>query len=140
MGQTVLPQGDTVDGSSRYRSDKRKMSPLSDMPARSTSRFNEAWKQVRGEDGLLKNYHCPRCKTGMVRYVRIRGNLSPVVACDNENCTWALSDMSSEERADLAARDDPEALRIANHYARITGKERRLKRFLAKCAYGGFRD
>lgn len=44
--------------------------------------------------------------------------------------------MTGAERADLAARD-PEALRIAEHVAHVTGKERRMRKFLSKCAYGG---
>ena len=44
--------------------------------------------------------------------------------------------MTGAERADLAARD-PEAVRIADHENHITGKERRLKKFLSKCSRGG---
>lgn len=130
-----LPQGETID-LHRYRSDMRRQTPLPDMPLRATSRFNEAWKQVRDADGSLKNYRCPRCKIGIVRHRRIHGNLSPVVECDNEACTWTLSQMTGAERADLAARD-PEAVRIADHENHITGKERRLKKFLSKCSRGG---
>jgi hypothetical protein len=130
-----IPSEEPIAGQ-RYRIDKRKQTPLPDMPMRSTSRVKEAWKRVRGEDGSFNDYHCPRCKTGIVRYQRVRGNLSPVAECDNQDCTWTLSQMTSAERADLAARD-PEALRIAKHVANITGKERRMRKFLSKCAYGG---
>ena len=132
VGQAVLPHKESIDGH-RYRIDKRKRTPP-EMAGQSTSRAEQAWKQVLAGDAL-QNYHCPRCKTGIVRYQRVRGNLCPVAQCDNDRCSWTVGQMTSEERAELA-RVDPDALRIADHAARITGKERRMKKFLNKCACG----
>ena len=131
-GQAVLPHKESIDGH-RYRIDKRKRTPP-EMAGQSTSRAEQAWKQVLAGDAL-QNYHCPRCKTGIVRYQRVRGNLCPVAQCDNDRCSWTVGQMTSEERAELA-RVDPDALRIADHAAKITGKERRMKKFLNRCACG----
>jgi hypothetical protein len=150
VGQTVLPQGETIDGQRRYVKDLRKITPMPEMPMRATSRVNQAWKHVQGEDGTLQNYRCPDCaqngRIGRIRYLRdhvARDHGSrpwtrsqTVVGCDNPECSWTIDKMTPEQRAALE-RIDPEALRVAEHDQKMTGKERRTRKFLSKCAYGG---
>lgn len=133
VGQAVLPHEKSIDP--RYRKDRRRKTPLPDMPMRAASRIGQAYKSVLDANGGLRNYPCPECvkhhRVGVIRYRRVPGNLSPVAECDNPRCTWTVSQMTSEERTELA-KADPEAQLVAHL---IAGKDRRNKKFLSECCY-----
>lgn len=108
---------------------------------RSTAKTGQAWKSVIGDDGTLEPAKCPQC--GSVIVFDKRG----FAGC--EGCSRTLS---RKEREELEARD-PEMIparaymdRLERHapafeghanLKRISGKERREKRFLSKCAAAG---
>ena len=112
------------------------------MPEIRTSRAGQAWRQVIDEDGKTRQFVCPRCGT-VIDY-----DSRNFVGCDN--CAWAPSMMSPEERADLEARD-PEMIAVLEYLKKaeawaprfeghenkkkISGKERQKKRFFSKISY-----
>lgn len=99
---------------------------------RSTTKTGQSWRSVIDESGKFTPVKCSKC--GDVIVFDHRGFLS----CGG--CSHALS---HEDREAIAARD-PEAI-VARNYLkkfdakikRMSGKERREKRFLSKCARGG---
>ncbi len=99
--------------------------------ARSTTKTGQSWKSTIDESGKFAPAKCSKC--GAMIVFDQRGFPS----CGE--CDHALS---REDREAIAARD-PEAIR-ARHYMkkldakikRMSGKERREKRFLSKCAWG----
>jgi len=100
--------------------------------ARSTTKTGQSWRSTIDEAGKFAPAKCPKC--GAVIVFDHRGFLS----CGG--CSHALS---HEDREAIAARD-PEAI-VARNYLkkfdakikRMSGKERRERRFLSKCARGG---
>jgi len=99
---------------------------------RSTTKTGQSWRSTIDEAGKFAPAKCPKC--GAVIVFDHRGFPS----CGQ--CDHALS---HEDREAIEVRD-PEAIR-ARHYMkkldakikRMSGKERREKRFLSKCARGG---
>jgi ribosomal protein S27AE len=99
--------------------------------ARSTTKTGQSWRSTIDESGKFAPAKCPKC--GAVIVFDHRGFPS----CGQ--CDHALS---HEDREAIEVRD-PEAIR-ARHYMkkldakikRMSGKERREKRFLSKCAWG----
>ncbi len=100
--------------------------------ARPTTKTGQSWRSTIDEAGKFAPAKCPKC--GAVIVFDHRGFPS----CGQ--CDHALS---HEDREAIEVRD-PEAIR-ARHYMkkldakikRMSGKERREKRFLSKCARGG---
>ena len=100
--------------------------------ARSTTKTGQSWRSTIDESGKFAPAKCPKC--GAVIVFDHRGFPS----CGQ--CDHALS---HKDREAIEVRD-PEAIR-ARHYMkkldakikRMSGKERREKRFLSKCARGG---
>ncbi len=100
--------------------------------SRSTTKTGQSWKSIIDETGKFAPAKCPKCGTVIV--FDLRGFPS----CGQ--CDHALS---HEDREAIAARD-PEAIMVRNYMKkldakikRMSGKERREKRFLSKCAGGG---
>jgi hypothetical protein len=122
VGQVVLPDKESINGRKAI------------ICKSSTTRADQAWKQVYDEDGELINYRCPKCITGIIRYRRIPGNLKPIAECDNDRCSWTVAQMTPAQRAELE-KVDPDTLRVAEYEEKITGKERRMKQFLSKAAF-----
>lgn len=111
---------------------------------RSTTRTGQAWRHIVDDNGNLRPFRCPQC--GSIIVFDMRG----FVGCGN--CSWAPNRMTPAERADLERRD-PEMVPILQflenfeqfvprfegnaNLKKISGKERREKRFLSKCAAFG---
>jgi len=99
---------------------------------RSTTKTGQSWRSTIDEAGKFAPVKCSKC--GAVIVFDHRGFPS----CGQ--CDHALS---HEDREAIAARD-PEAI-VARNYLkkfdakikRMSGKERRERRFLSKCARGG---
>ena len=99
---------------------------------RSTTKTGQSWRSVIDESGKFAPAKCSKC--GAMIVFDQRGFPS----CGE--CDHALS---HEDREAIAARD-PEAIVTRNYLKkfdakikRMSGKERREKRFLSKCARGG---
>lgn len=99
--------------------------------ARSTTKTGQSWKSIIDETGKFAPAKCPKCGTIIV--------FDPRGFPSCGKCDHALS---REDREAIAARD-PEAIVIRNYMKkldakikRMSGKERREKRFLSKCAGG----
>jgi predicted RNA-binding Zn-ribbon protein involved in translation (DUF1610 family) len=129
----------------RYGNDKRKVAHINSVAGlRATTKTNQSWKSVFDKDRNIKTFKCPKCGS-VVRY-DARG----FAFCTG--CSWAPSLMTRAERAKMEARDpdmipffqylekmELHAPRFEGHAntKRISGKDRREKRFLSKCARGG---
>ncbi len=106
--------------------------------ARSTTRAWQSWKHIINDNGNLQPVTCPKCGS-MIIYDELM-----VVSC--LICGWAPNKKELEE---LEAKD-PEMIPVRTFHKemekfapsfeghanlkRISGKERRDKRFLSKCA------
>ena len=134
---------DPIDAhKTRYKIDHRKTTHINSVAGlRATTKANQSWKSVFDKDGNLKTFKCPECHS-LIRY-DARG----FVGC--WSCSWTPSTMTPRERLEMEAKD-PEMIPIlqfldkmekhapifeghANN-KKISGKERREKRFLSKCA------
>lgn len=108
---------------------------------RSTTRVGQSWKSTTNESSKPEPFACPKCGEVIV-YDRLL-----VAGCGS--CSWSPT---RKEREEIDARD-PEMIpvrqytdRMEQHspafeghanLKRLSGKERREKRFLSKCARGG---
>ena len=68
---------------------QRKLSPRSH-----SSRVGQAWS--RHMPTGYKNFKCPVCGSA-VRYLRVRGNLKPVIECSNQLCKWTVDELVRED-------------------------------------------
>jgi len=55
------------------------------------SRVGTAWAPRKSRS----NFRCPLCGSA-VRYVQVRGNLSPQIECSDPACPWILEDLIRE--------------------------------------------
>lgn len=109
--------------------------------ARSTTKTGQSWKSTINESGKAAPVKCPQC--------------GEMIVYDNRgfpSCGSCDHTFSRSEREELDSRD-PEMIPALHYierfdasarlYKKVTtmsGKERRAKRFLSKCAAGGGAD
>lgn len=105
-----------------------------------TTRVGQSWKSTTDGNGKPEPVTCPKCGERIVYDAR------RVIGCGS--CSWSPT---RKEREELDA-NDPEMIPAHQYMAkmdmhapkfegrnlkRLSGKERREKRFLSKCAAGG---
>lgn len=100
--------------------------------ARSTTKTGQSWRSTIDENGATLPVRCPQC--------------GAIIVFDHRSfpsCGQCSHSFTRAEREELDARD-PELIPARRYMSRwdtkimrMSGKERREKRFLSKCARGG---